>query len=422
MHLVKNFLTHRTSRDVIVNTGGNYLGVLFAFLYTLLLARFLSVSDFGVLSVLLSFSYVLANIMDFGVTAATYAYLPNLVADKPRALQFLKTNLLFLTTLAVITLLALFAGIDMLDRQFLKLGVDRSYYFWTLLSVLFFLWQNFVLNILYSTKKFLSANVAANLSHVAKIIVLVTLYSTNLLSIPTIIIALGVVGPIIFILIITLQVQTHIVSFFSSQVQRQHIKFSYSLQSFMASQFFNLASRADLFMISYFLTMESVGHYALAQRIVLAIITSVNSITQVLSPQFAAAESREEVHRLLRRGAVYMLLPTALFVGVLVTPDMVYSLFFTKKFVSAAPVTRALSVAYMVYGFSVLPLLYFLYTLKKPAYVLAANGLFLVLVIVGCYTLIPQFGLMGGPITFGGAFIVVALFAFGAFIQNEKRR
>ena len=58
------------TRNIIINTFGTYLGYGFAVFYIVFLVRVFPPVEFGVLSVLLTFSYLLANIFSFGMPAS----------------------------------------------------------------------------------------------------------------------------------------------------------------------------------------------------------------------------------------------------------------------------------------------------------------------------------------------------------------
>src|SRR4030042_385643 len=100
---ILNFIKKPTSKQVIINIIGNYLNVFFTALFALILVRILSPSQYGVLSVLLSIAYVLANVLDFGVSATIYSYLPPMIEQKAANLyRFLKSTFFYQTLFSAI--------------------------------------------------------------------------------------------------------------------------------------------------------------------------------------------------------------------------------------------------------------------------------------------------------------------------------
>ena len=120
MFRLSNFLRHATTKDVVINTGGNYFNFLFAGIYTLLFVRVFTPIEFGVLSVLLVLSYLLANVLSFGMPAAIYAHIPELLPDKKKAIEFAKTNFLLLTCLSFSSLIVLYLFVDIIDTNILN--------------------------------------------------------------------------------------------------------------------------------------------------------------------------------------------------------------------------------------------------------------------------------------------------------------
>lgn len=399
-----------TTKDVIINTAGNYLSIFFTALYALLLVRILSPSEYGVLSVLFAIAYLLAMILDFGVTASIYSYLPPLLENRQEAYSFIKANFVFQTILSCAVLLISFVFIDHLDVYIFKLNVPTSYYFWTFLSIPLFIWQNFVLNVFFAAKKFLYANIVNNVAYFLKAVLLFVLILLDKVSVEYVIIIFGIIGQLVFFVVLLKDRKHLLLHVLRMPFDRRHIRLQYTLTFFIATQLFNLASRIDLFMLSYFLAKSEVGYYGLSQKIILTVISMINAITQVLSPLFAKAETRSETISLLKKGFLYMLIPSAVFLAAILAPTNVYTLFFTDKFAKTATITRMLSAAFILYAFAAVPTLFFLYTVKKPIHLLYMNLLFLVVVAVGCFILIQEYGVFGPPATFVAAFLLVGLY------------
>lgn len=421
MQKVINVLKLKTTKNVILNTFGNYLNVFFTALYAFVLFRVMTPSEYGVLSVLFGISYVLANILDFGVTASIYSYLPPLMTNRMEALKFIKSNFLFQTVLSGVALIILFIFIKPIDTNFLKLNVPLSFFFWTFLTIPLFIWQNFALNLLYATNQFLKANIYINAANIIKTLILFYLILNGLANIENIIITIGIIGQLIFFALLFTERRYVLKNLITSSFEREKIKLRYTLTFFSASQLFNMASRVDLFLLSFYLPKAEVGFYAAAQKVVLSILTSVNSVAQVLSPQFAAVKSKSEVLKLVKKGFFYMMLPVGIFILAAVTPKFIYTFFFTEAYVKTDILTRALSVSYIFFALTLVPVLFFLYTIRKPIHVFYVNLIFFIIVALGCFFLIPIYGVFAPPAVFLVAFLAAtAYIAF--FFWKEYRR
>jgi len=356
-------------------------------------------SDYGVLSVLLGVAYVLANILDFGTTASIYSYLPPMIEKRHKnTYVFLKTILSYQTGFSIIVITLLFIFFPYLDKVFFKTGAPEYELYLTTFSVLFLIWQNYAINALNAAKQFLKANLYLNLSNVIKTIVIIALIPLNLVTVGSIIFTFGILGPAVFFILLFFEKKYIFFRIIKAPIVKEEFKFAYTLTFFIASQFFNLASRMDLFLLSFFLFMSpEVGYYGLAQKIILTVMASVASITQVLSPNFSKIKTKQEIMKEFRHGFLYLLIPAFLFIALYFTPNWVFYLFFTEKFAQTAAITKSLSLPFIIYTFLNLPFLFLLYTVKKPSVILFANVVFFLTITFGCLYAIPKYGVFGPP-------------------------
>lgn len=414
-----NFFNKPTSRDIIVNTFGNYLNVFFTIFFVILLARLFSRPDMGVYSILFGISYVLANLLDFGTTATIYSYLPPLIESKAENLfRFIKSTFYYQSLFSLIVIILLFISFPYLDKHFFKTHAPTLVLYITTISVLFFIWQNFVLNILFAAKKFFKANLYLNLSNILKTVILFYLIFSKNLTVGSVIFVFGIVGPIIFFALLFIEKKDFVFILLKSEVKREEFRFSYALPNFIASQFFNLGLRMDLFLMSYFTSLGNVADYGLAQKIILVLLTTLISITQVLSPSFANIKTKSEIMHKIKHGLIYMALPTFLFFILFITPNFIFHLVLTDKYQQLPAVSRALALAFLIYPVVNIPMLFLLYTVKKPSYVLISNIIFFLIVSIGCYILIPKYGVFGPPYIIFGAFATQGIIMMFATVKE----
>lgn len=397
---VLDFIKKPNSKNVLINTVGNYLNVVFTAFFAIILFRIMDPAEYGVLSVLLAIAYVLATVLDFGTTATIYSTLPTLIETKSlRIYRFIKTTFVYQSIFSGIVLFLLLLTFPFLDKIFFKTGAPPWELYITCFSILFLIWQNFALNILFAAKKFLAANIYNNLQNIVKTAVLLVLVFTNNLSVGAVLFIFGIVGPIVFFGLLFIQKKDLVFILAKAQVKKEEFKFGYTLTYFIATQLFNLGGRMDLFLLSFFGLRDEVGYYGLSQKIMLSIVTTIVSITQVLSPNFARITTRKDAWAELKHGAMYLALPIGLFLLLFLTPDQVFYFLFTEKKVAPViPITRSLVPAFIIFTIGNLPLQFILYSVKKPQYVLYGNIVFFLIMVVGSYLLIPQYGLTAPPL------------------------
>lgn len=419
---ILNFIKRPTSFDIIVNTVGNYLNIFFTALYALILVRILNPSLYGTLSVLLGIAYVLANILDFGTTATIYSSVPLMYEKKSyRLYHFIKSTFFFQSLFSIIVIGFLLITFPFLDKVFFKTHAPLYELYLTTISVLFLIWQNFVQNIMYAAKKFVHANIYLNLANLAKTILLFVLLWLHIATVGWVIFIFGILGPLVFFALLFIEKKDFVFILAKGQIKKEEFKFGYTLTYFVASQFFNLGLRMDLFLLSFFMLRNDVGYYGLAQKIILSIITTVISITQVLSPGFSKIKTKSDVTHHMKTGFLYLLLPSGLFLVLFLTPNWIFSLVFTDKFVRTAAIARALSLPFIIYSLGSLPMLFLLYTIKKPVYILVSNVIFFLILTAGCYYLIPRIGVRGPPWAILAAFIVAVAIQVVVMVKEFRK-
>jgi O-antigen/teichoic acid export membrane protein len=260
------------------------------------------------------------------------------------------------------------------------------------------------MNCLLAAKKVLKANLYLNVANITKTIVIIVATLFRSISIGWVIITFGVIGPVVFFLLVLLDKKVHLKAVFDAPIRREDFRFDYTFTYFVASQFFNLGLRMDLFLLSYYLTKDIVGYYGLAQKIILTILATVTSITQVLSPSFSNIKTKKELMIHIKSALLYMLIPTGLFLALSITPTEIFSLFFTQKFTQTANVSHLLALSFLIYPFFSILQLILLYTFKKPSLILIANVILFFCITFGCYFFIPAYGYLAAVVSIGVVF------------------
>ncbi len=407
------FIKSPTTLAVTINTFGNYLNIFFTAFFAILLVRVMNPVDYGTLSVLLGIAYVLANILDFGVSASIYSYLPELLENKSdRLFSFLKATFFYQFSFASVVVFILIIFFPFLDKIFFKTYAPWWELYLTIFSVVFLIWQNYALNTLLAARKVFKANLFLNLSNILKAGFVFILIALNKINVATILFTFGIVGPALFFFFLFFEKKTIIVKIIKAKIDKKDFKLSYTLTYFIASQFFNLGTRMDLFLLSYYFPKnEIIGYYGLSTKIILTLFAAITSITQILSPHFAKVKYKAELALLTKKSFFYLLFPSGLFLMLFLTPKIVFQIAFTEKFLNAVSITHMLSLAYLFYPLFNIPLLFFLYTLKQPKHILIANLIFFILISLLCFFLIPKFGVYAGPIA-----VFVSLMISGGYL------
>lgn len=418
-----SFLKKPTSINIAINTLGNYLNVFFTAVFAFLLVRMMKPEDYGVLSVLLSVTYLFSNIFDFGITANIYGQLPLFFQEnKNKAFKFLKTifyyQLIFLLLINVILLFT----IRYIDYYFLKTQSSFFTLSLVILTIIFFVWQNFFLNVLNSIKKFYLSNLYLNLSNIIKLIFLIIFFLLKKINPQSVIFTFGVVGPLTVFLLIFYRKKEALNQILKSPIEKKIFSLKFTFTFFLASQIFNLAQRIDLLFLSFYFPKSALlGYYGLAQKIILTVIASVISITQVLSPQYALIKTKKETIKLFKTSFIYLSLPTFLFVILAFLPDKIFTLFFTEKYFLTSSITHRLSWPFIFYNYLHIPFLFLLYSVKKTEKIFVGNLIFFLTSLLGAIFLTQKLNVFAPAVYYLFSYFLI-LFVNGFFVYQEIKK
>lgn len=410
---ILSFLKRVDSINIVINTFGNYINVFFIAIFALILVRIMNPVEYGVLSVLLGIIYVMANVLDFGVTANIYSTLPMIFdKNKNETFKFLKSNFLYQSVLSILVIIFLILFFPKLDTLFFKTGESALVLNITAISILFLLWQNTLLNVFFAAKKFFHANLYLNLANIVKTVILGVLIYMHWVNVGSIIFTFAIAGPLFYFIFTFFGKRNTLNLFFRAKTDKKYFKFKYSFPYFLGTQFFNMGLRMDLFLLSFFGLGAAVGYYGLAQKIVLTILSTIISITQVLSPNFSKTTTKKEAVSTIKNAAVYLGIPVLLYILLYLTPNSVFYFVFTEQFSQTAEITRSLVFPYVFFAIGQIPFLFLLYVAKKTSIILVTNVLFFIGMTAGNYYLIPKLG------AFAPAYVISFLLIGGIIIQS----
>jgi O-antigen/teichoic acid export membrane protein len=416
------FLKRKTSIDVIINSIGNLINVFFIALLALIVVRVMKPVEYGVLSVLLGLIYVVSNILDFGVSANIYSSVPNLIGkSRKQTFSFLKGNFIYQTSLSLFVLILLYIFFPFIDKNFLKIGGSQFVLFLSTFSIILLIWKNFIINVLLATKKILQVNIANILANLGITLILFILVFYNSVTVSSVIFVYVVLNPILFFLFLIPGKKDYFKELMQAKINKDDFKFKYSFTYFLSTQVFNLGSRMDLFLLSFYGLKVGVGLFGLSQKIILTILTTVVSVTQILSPDFARVKNKKQAFHMFKTSFVYLLIPTGIYLFLLITPNQVFSFMFTKEYAETALITKSLVIPYVLFTLTNIGTLFLLYSVRKPGYLFTSSMIYLIGMTLGCFFFIPKLGVYAPSYVASiSIFLGMLIFIYATFKEYGK--
>ena len=363
---------------VAVAIGGMFSAVL--------LARSLSISNFGIHSALVSIMVLLATTGDFGISSALVYFIPK-IKSKQKYSRFLSMAFWFQLSITLI----LGVIIMVLNKPLRSLLVPDStaiHFVWVALLILVSSVNGFVQAIIRAKRRFLIVTLMQFAESVGKLLILTYLYLQHILTIETALIAA------MFAIIVSITIG------FSNEYK--HIKLIFPLKQFkelfkfakwigVQRIFTTISSRVDVILLTSLSTSFYAGIFSAASRITMLFVILAGSINNVISPRFSSFKSRFSVKDYLKKlflletGLSFLMLLVAIFI-----PNII-SLVFGPKYQSAIPVFRFLSIAMIPYLFTSTITNSLIFFFKETNFAMKVSAIQVFLIITLEVILIPHY-------------------------------
>lgn len=389
-------VTFRQSQITILGTFIN--GALGALFYVLL-ARFLSQSDFGLLTIALTTLVLIADVSDIGTNTGLIRFVSsNLVQDINKAYRFLKLSLKIKLAAAIAAFLVVFfispflaTNVFHKDELILPLrltafGIGGALLFTFITSALqayqkYFLWS--------------CINILTNAIRVVMIFLLgyfSTLDVVNSLVVYMFLPFLGFFAALFF-----LPTRKIITSKNEFALLPELFRYNISVAIFSAIAAFS--GRLDIYLNAVLLTAREVGIYGVATQLVQVMPQLVSALGLVSSPKFASFQSNNQMLIYFKKFQIFV--SGLCILGILTIPLLVYfiPILFGWQYQQAILPFIILFIAMLVFLFSIPVHHSVIFYFGRPdVFIWVAIGHLLIIGGLG-YFMVSNFGIIGASIT-----------------------
>jgi O-antigen/teichoic acid export membrane protein len=413
---VKGLATSATAKDTYLMYVGNLLSAFIGFLFVLVIARNLTVDDFGIFSAANNLIIIIASLTDIGISSAVVKFVSEKMAsdDKVSAYKYIKAGfvLRFWTVLTISFLVFLLSGL--ISKHLLATDEIKVAWWVAIISLGMFSWGYFQY-VFQAFRKF-----------VHSIITDISLGTSRVLL--TLIFVLGglklneVFGAYFAATIVSLVVIAFMIrlDFLKSrpdkQVYKKLLKFSGWLG--VNRVISSISGRLDVQMLAALAGATQTGFYSIPSRLAFFIPVLAGSFTSVLAPRLSSFGDKEKEIRYVKK-ATLAVLPISIGIVVwiaLAKPFIV--ILFGQKYLPAVPVFQALAAAMIPFLFTVPSVSAIIYAIKKPIYI----GIFAFFQLAAIFLLnlyfIPRMGALGPTVTLGIVNTILALYSWVVVLKH----
>lgn len=391
---IMNLVSSQLARHITLVFTGNILAAGLGFLAVLIVARNLTVSDFGLFIIVISFMRTTSYLSGLGMETAMIRFASSyLVVEKTEeATQVLRMSLIVKSISGFILAVIIFNTAGLLSTElfhyqrltpplklaaFGMLAASASNYF---ISV-FYTYQLFrmsvILQLLVDFGKFFA------------VIVLMFSLGIDLFSA----VAVFAFAPLLGVLFGFGQLYLKLFSKIKPIKNLFKPLLSYSKWTFTCNVCNLVFSFVGIFMLAKMLGSEAAGIYGLALNLAFILPILAGSLRAVLLPEVSRFREMNQLEKYIRSS-----LKISVCIGISIVPFLFFShkiilFFFGLQYLDSIPVFNWLLLGYIVLAINS-TIRIALFSINKPHIIAMVDLLSLTVMIFGCYFLIPFIGIL----------------------------
>ena len=386
--------TSQLARNLTLVFAGNFLAAGLGFLSVLIISRALSVSDFGLfnmaISVILIVPYLATLGMDTSMIKFASSYLST--GKITEATQVFRETLFVRVITSTIIAIVIYSTAPLLSKRIFHypnlVPLIRLAAFGVLSVPLF----NYVKSALYIYRLFKDCVMLQLLVDFAKLFTVgILIFSLKLNTFSAV--AVFTFIPLLGVLFGFWQIRPKLFSKGKSPRSLFGQLLSYSKWVFVSNVCATLFLYIAIFMLAKMLGIKATGIYGLALNLTYIFPIIIISLKSVLLPEVSRFSEIAQFEKYIKGSLKISLFLTVLVIPFLFISEKIIPCFFGSRYLDSVAIFNWLLLSYIFRTISS-PIRSALYSLNKP-HIIAFVELFRVTaMILGCYLLIPSFGIL----------------------------
>lgn len=409
--------TSATAKDTYILFIGNLTSAFLGFVSTLIVARVLSVSNFGVYSAATNLVVIIASLTDLGISSGLVSFGSTAYAKGDiKSLNHYAKAAFILKIVATLPLfIATIVFASFISRRWLATS-DTAVAYWVGIISLIAIFWGFLPYILQAKKKFLqSVFIDISLS-LPKAIIPYFLLITGLLTVNTSLAAFAISALVAAIVGFVFTGVRFLKAKPGKGIYKELIKFSswLGVNRIISS----ISGKLDVQMLAALAGATATGLYSIPVRLASFIIVLASSFSAVLAPRFAsfADKKKEKIYLLKATLALVPIILGIIFWIIIAKPFIVF--LFGIKYLPSVPIFQALTASMIPFLLSVPSVSAIIYSMKKTVYIGLFSFFQLASIFALNYIFIPRIGPFGPTIAFGVVNSILAVYTWAIIIKH----
>lgn len=409
--------TTATVKDTVTLFIGNVGSAFWGFLFTLLVARSLSIADFGVFSAIINFVNILVSLSDMGISTGSVNFISEHLGknDESKANEYIKASFVIRILITIIISIALIFLAPIISPKLFATG-DVKLGLWAAIVPLFWFPDMFFPFILQAKRKFFESVIYDNGFYIGRLVFVAIFYILGALTINLAFLAFGA-GFIVAVILTFIYLRT---DFYKSSPGKTEYKNLLKFSGWIGVNriISSVSGRLDIQMLAAMTTATLTGIYSISSRLATFIIVLTGSFSSVLASRFASFSSKEKEKNYLIKSTLAVLPMVAGVIVVIIFAKPFIGLLFGSKYLPSVPIFQALAAVQIPFLFTAPSVTAIIYSMKKTSLIGYYSFFQIIAIFLLNYFFIPKYGAYGPTLTFAITNVILAVYTWVIVLRH----
>jgi O-antigen/teichoic acid export membrane protein len=413
----KALATSATAKDTYILFVGNISSAFFSFLFTLLVARGLSVESFGVFSATVNLVTIVASLSDLGISSGLINFIAGASSkgEIKKAQKYMKASFILRLIALSILVLIIFIFPQAISTKFLATSDSRIAYWVGGLSLSLLFWTLFP-SVLQAQRRFFQSVITDLSLSIGRVLLAFLFLLFGGLTLTKAFSSF--MGSMLFVVITGFAFIGTGFLFIKvgKDVYSKLLRFSgwLGVNKIISS----VSGRLDVQMLAAMAGATVTGFYSISSRLALFIVLLTSSFSNVLAPRLASFGDKKREKIYIKKASLAVLPIVAGIIFWIIIAEPFITILFGVKYLPSVPYFRALTASMIPFLLTAPSVPTIIYAMKKPIYIGAFSFFQIAAIFLINLLLIPKVGAFAPSIAFGVVYTILAIYTWGIVLRH----
>lgn len=402
--------TSGSAKDSYLMFTANVSSAFLGFVFTWILARGLSVSDFGIFSAASNLVFMLAPVLDIGVTSGLIKFVSSLEAkgEHGEAVKYIKAAFIVRAVITLVFALFLIIFSPIISTTFLA-TTDFMISVWVALILIGIFFTSFFPYMFQAQRNFLRS-FFTELSYTLSRVLLGVVFLLSGITLYKALMAFAFAGLFTFAYVAITYGYSFLKVNVDKNVYSKLLRFSgwLGVNKILSS----IYTRTDVLILAGLAGATVTGYYSIASRLSFFIVVLAASLSSVFSPRLSSFENKEKELAYIKKGTLLLIPITLAIVVWVIIANPFITLLFGDRYVESVRVFQYLAIAMIPFIFTAPSVSAIIYAMKKPKYIGVFTVFQAIATVILNYLFIKQYGALGPTFAMGIVNTALAIYTW----------